>query len=416
MRIYRRGARGIWWVDFTVPGLPRFNRSTGTAEEDAAREWAAKAHSDQWRQRRLGESPSVTWDAAALAWLEDHHGLRSIEDIKRTLRWLTQRLTGRVLASIDDETVRKLAAERRRQPVNRRSIALAEAAGRVPPKPKLTSDATVNRHLAQLSAVLTFAQRRRWLQTMPLIELKPEPAKRFHALTREQADDLLEHLPRHLAAMAAFALATGLRESNVRLLEWSQVDQPRAMAWIHGDQAKGKRAIPVPLNADALQVLAGQRGIDRQWVFPAPRWLKKERPEDTPRQVFDAPTGKVCNHAWRKACVRAGLPTLRFHDLRHTWASWHAKAGTPPRVLQDLGGWATSQMVDRYTHMAVPYTAQWASAIVAGATTARQPGLAGGAGGSPENEKAIEDQGLGLGWLMGLEPTTTGITILDSTN
>lgn len=127
MRIYRRGARGIWWVDFTVPGLPRFNRSTGTAEEDAAREWAAKAHSDQWRQRRLGESPSVTWDAAALAWLEDHHGLRSIEDIKRTLRWLTQRLTGRVLASIDDETVRKLAAERRRQPVNRRSIALAES-------------------------------------------------------------------------------------------------------------------------------------------------------------------------------------------------------------------------------------------------------------------------------------------------
>lgn len=48
--------------------------------------------------------------------------------------------------------------------------------------------------------------------------------------TRDQADDLLAELPQHLAAMARFALATGLRETNIRLLTWDQVDLPRGVA------------------------------------------------------------------------------------------------------------------------------------------------------------------------------------------
>ena len=35
--------------------------------------------------------------------------------------------------------------------------------------------------------------------------------------------------------------------------------------------------------------------------------------------------------------TRAGVTDLRWHDLRHTWASWHAQAGTPPNALQELG-------------------------------------------------------------------------------
>lgn len=77
MRIYRRGARGIWWADFTVPGKPRFTRSSGTTDQAAAREWAAEAHRDLWRQQRLGEAPATTWDEATLDWLADHQHLRS---------------------------------------------------------------------------------------------------------------------------------------------------------------------------------------------------------------------------------------------------------------------------------------------------------------------------------------------------
>ena len=56
--------------------------------------------------------------------------------------------------------------------------------------------------------------------------------------------------------------------------------------------------------------------------------------------------------AWRKALERAGIENFRWHDLRHTWASWHVQAGTPLHVLQELGGWETPAMVRRYTHLA----------------------------------------------------------------
>ena len=68
---------------------------------------------------------------------------------------------------------------------------------------------------------------------------------------------------------------------------------------------------------------------------------------------------KVNNSAFRKARARAGLPTLRWHDLRHTWASWHVMRGTPLEVLQKLGGWADLEMVMRYAHLAPSFIAQW---------------------------------------------------------
>jgi integrase len=159
--------------------------------------------------------------------------------------------------------------------------------------------------LAALSSVLHYAKQRGWLAAVPPI--------------------------------ARFALATGLRESN-----------------IEADEMKAGRAHSAPLNADALRVLAAQRGKHHTWVIPVPRWLPKEHPEDKPQQVADEPTGKTSNHAWRKACVRAGVPTLRFHDLRHTWASWHMQAGTPLPVFQALGGWASPAMVMRSTPTRTP--------------------------------------------------------------
>jgi integrase len=50
--------------------------------------------------------------------------------------------------------------------------------------------------------------------------------------------------------------------------------------------------------------------------------------------------------------MRAGIENFRWHDLRHTWASWHAQLGTPLYVLKELGGWETLEMVNRYAHLA----------------------------------------------------------------
>ncbi len=410
MRLYQRGERGTWWVDLGDVAGQRARRSTGTTDRQAAAEYAATLARDLWRTRRLGETPRVSWDQAVLAWLQDHPQRKSLEEIKRVLRWLSVHLRGLPLEQITDRAIRAIAAARRAQAVNQRSIERAKLADTPAPKPKTTSGATVNRHLAQLSAVLHYAQRRGWLAAVPPIAKAHEPAKRVAWITPEQAQDLVEQLPPHLAAMARLALATGLRESNIRLLTWRQVDTARRLAWFEADETKPGRALSVPLNDEALRVLALQRGKHSRWVFPVPRWQRAT--SSKPAQlVADSPTGKVSNHAWSKARERAGLPWLRFHDLRHTWASWHVQAGTPLAVLQELGGWASLAMVQRYAHLGHSHISAWAGNLF-GTKVAQVAG-------ADENDNGPHgplSEGKGVGWLMGLEPTTTRITIWDSTN
>ena len=65
------------------------------------------------------------------------------------------------------------------------------------------------------------------------------------------------------------------------------------------------------------------------------------------------------NAAWNKALKRAGIEDFKWHDLRHTWASWHVQAGTPLHVLQELGGWESAEMVRRYAHLSSEHLAEY---------------------------------------------------------
>ena len=64
------------------------------------------------------------------------------------------------------------------------------------------------------------------------------------------------------------------------------------------------------------------------------------------------PVTQVSTKAWRDALLSAGIDNFRWHDLRHTFATWHRQAGTPTHELQRLGGWKTLSMVERYAHVA----------------------------------------------------------------
>src|SRR5947207_6655770 len=75
--------------------------------------------------------------------------------------------------------------------------------------------------------------------------------------------------------------------------------------------------------------------------------------------------GVYAIRAWLEAVKRAGLTDFRFHDLRHTWASWHRQAGTSTDELKDLGGWKSRVMVDRYAKFATENLANAASRIEA---------------------------------------------------
>lgn len=158
---------------------------------------------------------------------------------------------------------------------------------------------------------------------------------------------MIEDLPEHLAEMVRFTLATGLRQANVTHLEWSQVDLERRVAWIHADQAKARKAISVPLNAEAVLVLMRQLGKHQQRVFT----------------YQGKPVIDVNTKAWRHALKRVGIEDFRWHDLRHTWASWHVQNGTPLHVLQELGAWESVEMVRRYAHLGQNHLASYAESL-----------------------------------------------------
>jgi integrase len=131
-------------------------------------------------------------------------------------------------------------------------------------------------------------------------------------------------------------VATGLRQANVKGLEWSFVDLERKHSWIPGSKHKNGKPHSVPLNEMALSVLRKQIGKHPTRVFT----------------FHGEPISQVNTKAWTKALQRAGIENFRWHDLRHTFATWHRQAGTPTHELQRLGGWKTGSMVERYAHVA----------------------------------------------------------------
>jgi integrase len=147
---------------------------------------------------------------------------------------------------------------------------------------------------------------------------------------------LLDELPAHQREIVIFALATGLRQSNALKLEWSKVDLERRHAWVRAIHSKNRNAIAVPLNEIAMTVLLRQKGMHDTRVFT----------------YAGKPLANANTRAWRRALHRAGIVDFRWHDLRHTWATWQRQAGTPTHELQRLGGWKSAVMVERYAHLA----------------------------------------------------------------
>jgi integrase len=265
-----------------------------------------------------------TWNDAGARWLVDRADKASAHSDRSIMRWLDAQLSGVMLADIRRDVIADLVSRK-----------VAEGA----------SNSTVNRHLALLRAVLNRAVSDwDWLAAAPKVRLLREPLRRVRYLTQSQANRLLRELPPHLSSMAAFSLSTGLRKSNVTGLEWSQVDLDRRLAWVHPDQAKARRAIVVPLNDDAIVTLSVQRGNHQKYVFA----YKGKR-------IIQTSTA-----AWYKALRRAGISDFRWHDLRHTWASWHVQNETPLFALQELGGWESTEMVRRYAHLSAGHLAKYA--------------------------------------------------------
>jgi integrase len=120
-----------------------------------------------------------------------------------------------------------------------------------------------------------------------------------------------------------------------------------SIAWVHPDQAKARKAIAVPLNGEAVIIIRKRLGKHPTHVF----------------SFRGMPIVQVSTKAWYTALEAAGIEDFRWHDLRHTWASWHVQAGTPLHVLQELGGWECVEMVRKYAHLSTAHLTEYVDRV-----------------------------------------------------
>jgi integrase len=202
--------------------------------------------------------------------------------------------------------------------------------------------ATVNRGMAVLSHVIEHS-RKEWgigLPTNPVSEVsRPKNARgRDRRLRGDEEARLLAACGGGRAGGAAYlrevvtlAIETAMRRSELLALRWEDIDLERATARLH--DSKNGEARTVPLSQRA-------RGL-----------LRAMRPAAGTGRVWPEATGTGILQAFRRVTRRAGLPDLRFHDLRHEAASRFFEKGLNVMEAASVTGHKDLRMLKRYTHL-----------------------------------------------------------------
>jgi len=208
---------------------------------------------------------------------------------------------------------------------------------------KTAQPGTVNRELALLKHMLHKAVDWRYLQSNPAraIKLFKEPPGRIRWLNDGERERLLDECRRSpnplLYPIVLTALYTGMRKGELQCLIWDDVNFDAMIPIITVKQAKNNEIRHIPISKSLLPVL---------------RYLFNAIPHA--HYVFSKPDGTAYGD-WRKsfttACKRAGVKDFRFHDLRHTFASYLGMSGCNVFEIKALTGHKTLAMVARYTHI-----------------------------------------------------------------
>lgn len=315
MALYKRN--NIFWCSFTTKSGERIRCSTGTSDKRAAQEFFDKLKYESWQTTALKKKERHTWDEACLLWLKEKSHKKSIEKDKFIIRHLLPYLRGRYL----DEITRGMLA------------GIGETIK------ARTSASTANRYLELISAILNRAvEIWEWLDRKPAVPHYRTAQKRIRYLSAEEIRRVYNELPDHLRDPFMFSIMTGLRKSNVFNLRWEQIDFNNSIIVIDGSEMKAGQTHVVPITESIRQLLSRNFGKHPVYVF-ANTWGKKIT---------------VFFRLWKDALARAGIKDYRWHDNRHTWASVLIQNGVPINELQEMGGWHSVQMVQRYAHLS-PY-------------------------------------------------------------
>ncbi|MBP8285873.1 MAG: site-specific integrase [Rhodoferax sp.] len=142
----------------------------------------------------------------------------------------------------------------------------------------------------------------------------------------------------HMTPMVLLSLNTGMRQGELFSLAWESVDLSLKTITVLASHSKGNNTRVIPINTEALAVLT------------------TIKPNPAKGLVFKSPvTGGRFNNvkkAWAEITKAAGVPDLRWHDLRHDFASQLVMKGAPLFTVQKLLGHANSRMTQRYAKLA----------------------------------------------------------------
>lgn len=207
------------------------------------------------------------------------------------------------------------------------------------------SPATVNRYLAALNHVINTAIKEwGWISTNPISKISkpPEPRGRARYLTDAELVRLLDacraETRKPLYAIVLFALCTGARKGEILKMRRKDVDLTRRVAVAYDTK-----------NGDNRQLYLCEHLCECLREYMA-------KPTISP-MLFSARRRAPINIEveWRRALKRAGVEDFRFHDLRHTNASYLAMNGASPSDIAEALGHKSYDMVKRYSHLSTTH-------------------------------------------------------------
>ena len=308
MSVFKRAGSPYYYAEFQIEGH-RIVRSTRRTTEREARAEERRLRAEAKAALAKPKRASLTVDeACGRYWLEHGSRLRWAPEVERHLKLIVQS-TGTLLLmeTLDDSHVDALVQQRRSQG--------AGAAG-------------INRTLAVFRSVHRRA-RKKWKAAIQEIDWpdhwQKEPKQRVRSLTFAEYDTLLSFLPLRVQWPVRWSIATGTRKAETFSLTWDAIDLDRQTASI---TIKGGARVGILLEGDALTLLA-----------EIPR---------TGRYVFDA---RNVRKIFERAVKRAGLEDFRWHDLRHTHATWLRKGAAKLDVVQRSLNHASVTTTQRYAHV-----------------------------------------------------------------
>ena len=317
MRIYKRNSSPKWWVTWNDQDGKRHRRSSGTSDKKLAEALAANWVKEGFLEEHFGKKPEVPFSEALLRYAKaskrDHP--KSFEgDVRYRLKHLQAYFGGYMLSEISLKVIQDFMD------------------GRL----ETVSQATAQKDASTLRAILNKAYREELMVNAPRFpKFKPlKPRDRW--LTMEEEQKLLKDAPPHLVPIVRFAVDTGGRLSEVLGLDWREVDLSNRR--IRFTDTKNGEDRTVRLCDRACSTLAHLSPKESGAVFTF-----RGKPIASVKKAFD------------KARSKAGLEDVRFHDLRHTFASRLVQGGVPLYDVMHLMGHKSLKMVQRYAHLAPDY-------------------------------------------------------------